>query len=88
MLPAGGGAAENAEVVLEAMHEHAPDDPLWKGVAKTEVVNDGVAVSFHPGLEPRKLEVDGVELECHLHDAEAMEAARELGAKAPSAPSA
>ena len=88
VLPAGGGAAENAEVVLEAMREHAPDDPLWKGVAKTEVVNDGVAVSFHPGLEPRKLEVDGVELECHLHDAEAMEAARELGAKAPSAPSA
>ena len=34
----GGHAGENAEQVLEAMRADAPDDPLWKGVAETEVV--------------------------------------------------
>jgi oligopeptide/dipeptide ABC transporter ATP-binding protein len=82
VLPAaGGGSGENAQRVLEAMRRHDPEDPLWKGVARTEVLEDGVAVTFNRGREPRPLEVEGVEVECHLHDPEALEAARELGAK-------
>ena len=50
----------------------APEDPLWKGVAETKVVDRGVEVSFHEGLEPRRLDIDGVEVECHLHDPEAI----------------
>ena len=62
--------------VLAAMRSAAPDDPLWTGIAETEVVEDGVEVEFNHGAEPRRLEVDGVEVECHLHDPEAIEAAK------------
>jgi peptide/nickel transport system ATP-binding protein len=91
VLPAAGGATgENAEEVLAAMRKDAPDDPLWKGVASTEVLNDGVRVQFHDGLEPRRLDVDGVEVECHLHDPEAIKRAQALGSDVanPSGPSA
>jgi peptide/nickel transport system ATP-binding protein len=86
VLPAASGASgENAEEVLEAMRQHAPDDPLWKGVASTEVENDGVRVQFREGLEPRRLDVDGVEVECHLHDPEAIKRAQALGSKVQQA---
>jgi peptide/nickel transport system ATP-binding protein len=76
-LPAGEGhGGEDAAQVLEAMRSAAPEDPLWKGVAATEAVDDGVEVEFNQGAEPRRLEVDGVEVECHLHDPEALEAAK------------
>jgi oligopeptide/dipeptide ABC transporter ATP-binding protein len=75
-LPAGDGhGGEDAAEVLAAMRSDAPDDPLWKGVARTEAVGDGVEVEFNHGAEPRPLDVDGVEVECHLHDPEALEAA-------------
>ena len=44
----GGG-----DGVLEAMRAAAPDDPLWKGVAETEALDDAVEVSFNHGAEPR-----------------------------------
>ena len=76
-LPAGDGhSGEDAAEVLEAMRSAAPDDPMWKGVARTEVAGDGVEVEFNHGAEPRPLDVDGVEVECHLHDPEALEAAK------------
>ena len=74
--PATATAARTPPQVLEAMRSAAPDDPFWKGVAATEVVDDGVEVEFNHGAEPRRLEVDGVEVECHLHDPEALEAAK------------
>ncbi len=76
-LAAGPGhTGEDAAEVLEAMRSDAPDDPLWKGVASTETQADGVAVEFNHGVEPRRLEVGGVEVECHLHDPDAIEAAK------------
>jgi peptide/nickel transport system ATP-binding protein len=76
-LPAGSGhSGEDAAEVLAAMRSAAPEDPLWKGVAETEVAPDGVEVRFNEGLEPRRLDVDRVELECHLYDPRALEAAR------------
>jgi peptide/nickel transport system ATP-binding protein len=76
-LPAGEGhSGEDAAQVLAAMRSAAPGEPLWKGVAATEVAADGVDVRFNHGAEPRRLEVDGVEVECHLHDPEALEAAK------------
>jgi oligopeptide/dipeptide ABC transporter ATP-binding protein len=77
---AGGHSGENAERVLAAMQGEMPDDPMWKGIAEADVVEDGVRLKFHEGLEPRQLDVDGVEVECHLHDPEALAAARKLGA--------
>ena len=82
VLPSSGGhSGENAEQVFDAMHKDAPEDPLWKGVAETKVVDRGVEVSFHEGLEPRRLDIDGVEVECHLHDPEAIARAQALGSK-------
>ena len=82
-LPAGDGhSGEDAAEVLEAMRSAAPDDPFWKGVAATEVADDGVEVRFNHGAEPRRLEVDGVEVECHLHDPEALEAAERAARRA------
>ncbi len=82
-LPAadGHGGAE-AEDLVESMRRQAPDDPLWKGVAETRAESDGVAVSFHPGAAPRRLSVDGVEVECHLHDPEALATAERLSREA------
>jgi peptide/nickel transport system ATP-binding protein len=76
-LPAGSGHdGEAVNGVLEAMRAETADDPFWKGVARTRVVNDGVEIEFHQGLEPRQLEVDGVAVQCHLHDPAAIAAAR------------
>jgi hypothetical protein len=58
------------------MRADAPDDPFWKGVASTEIEATGVRVRFHEGLEPRDLDLDGTRVQCHLHDPEALEAAR------------
>ena len=87
-LPAGRGhSGADAGEVLAAMRSATPDDPLWKGVAETEATDDAVEVSFNHGAEPRRLEVDGVEVECHLHDPEALEAAkRAVRTGGPSAP--
>ena len=87
-LPAASGHdGEDAARVLEAMRSDAPDDPFWKGVADTEPVADGVRVEFNHGVEPRRLDVDGVEVECHLRDPDAMEAAgRAARGERPSAP--
>ena len=76
LLPAAGrGSAEGAAEVLAAMRTDSADDPIWKGVAESEVVDGGVEVTFNQGVDPRQLEVDGVQVQCHLHDPEAMAAA-------------
>ena len=76
-LAAGSGhTGEDAAEVLEAMRSGAPDDPMWKGVASTETRPDGVEIEFNHGVEPRRREVGGVEVECHLHDPDAIEAAK------------
>jgi peptide/nickel transport system ATP-binding protein len=76
VLPAARGhTAEEAMGVLEAMRAHAPDDPMWRGVAQAELDERGARVRFHEALEPRHLEVEGAQVECHLHDPEALAAA-------------
>ncbi len=80
VLPAAPGHdASEAMAVLEAMRADAPEDPLWKGISRVELADRGAAVSFRQGAEPRPLEVDGVHVECHLHDLEALRAAGRSG---------
>jgi peptide/nickel transport system ATP-binding protein len=75
-LPAAPGHdASEALAVFESTRSGAPDDPIWKGVADVQVADRGVAIRFHDGIEPRALEVEGVHVECHLHDPEALRAA-------------
>jgi oligopeptide/dipeptide ABC transporter ATP-binding protein len=81
-LPAGHGRSdEEALGVLEAMRAATSDDPFWKGVADMQPDASGARVRFHQPLEPRDLDVDGVRVECHLHDREALAAAREASAE-------
>jgi peptide/nickel transport system ATP-binding protein len=76
-LPAGSGHdGDDVNGVLGAMRAEEADDPFWTGVARTAVERDGVKVEFHRGVEPRQLEVDGVAVQCHLHDPEAIAAAK------------
>jgi peptide/nickel transport system ATP-binding protein len=76
VLPAARGhTAEEAMGVIEAMRAHSPDDPLWKGIADVELDERGARVRFNEALEPRHLEVEGAQVECHLHDPEALAAA-------------
>jgi oligopeptide/dipeptide ABC transporter ATP-binding protein len=84
-LPAAPGHdPSEAMAVLESMRAEAPDDPMWKGVADAQVADRGVAVSFHEGVEPRPLDIDGAHVECHLHDPEALRAAERARGSDPS----
>lgn len=80
LLPAPeGGAAEQPAEVLERLRAAAPEDPFWKGVAATEVSEAGLRVRFREPVEPRDLEVGRSVVRCHLHDPEALAAARAAG---------
>jgi oligopeptide/dipeptide ABC transporter ATP-binding protein len=83
LLPAAADHdASEAMGVLAAMRTDAPGDPLWKGIESIELADRGAAVRFRQGAEPRALEVDGVRVECHLHDPEALRAAGRDGSDA------
>jgi oligopeptide/dipeptide ABC transporter ATP-binding protein len=85
LLPAAPGHdASEALEVLESMRSDAPDDPIWKGTASVELADRGALVRFHHGAEPRPLQVDGVRVECHLHDEAALAAARDAAAGSDS----
>ena len=42
------------------------------GVRRTTADDGGAQVEFHEPIEPRLLQVDDVQVECHLHDPEAL----------------
>ena len=83
IVPAGDRASggEVAEL-LERVRAEEPDARIWKGVREIEAVQGGARVQFHEGLEPRHLSANGVEVECHLYDEEAMRRAAEYTSKA------
>jgi oligopeptide/dipeptide ABC transporter ATP-binding protein len=78
LRPESGNAADATKLIQE-LRAGDPDDPFWRGVAETETRGSEAEVRFNEPLEPRPLEVDGTLVECHLHDPDALEAARKLG---------
>ena len=75
-VPAAGDRdGEDVLGVLEAMRAADPDDPFWRGLAAARPEAGGVALEFNAAMTPRPLVVDGVEVECHLHDPDALAAA-------------
>jgi oligopeptide/dipeptide ABC transporter ATP-binding protein len=80
-LKAGEGRT-GGEVLelLERVRADTPDDPFWKGVAGIDAEAGHVEVRFHDGLEPRDVRAGEATVQCHLHDPEALERARELAA--------
>src|SRR5262245_28822412 len=73
VVPAGKGAAPSDVLgVLERLRSERPDEPLWSGVKRVAAVDRGAEGAFHEPIEPRLLTVDDVQVECHLHDPDAL----------------
>jgi oligopeptide/dipeptide ABC transporter ATP-binding protein len=75
-VPAAGGNDGNDVLsVLEEIRAADPDEPFWKGLAAMRPERDGVRLEFNEAMTPRPLDVRGIQVECHLHDPEALAAA-------------
>jgi oligopeptide/dipeptide ABC transporter ATP-binding protein len=81
-VPAGEQASggEVAEL-LERIRSEEPDARIWKGVREIRAADGEAVVDFHEGIEPRHLATNGVEVECHLYDEEALRRAAEIAWK-------
>src|SRR5215510_4312417 len=68
-VPAGKGArGSDVLTVIERLRTEHRDEPLWRGVRSVTADDGGAQVEFHDPIEPRLLQVDDVQVECHLHD--------------------
>jgi peptide/nickel transport system ATP-binding protein len=66
--------------LLEAVRAENPEEPFWTGVKSTAADGSHLTVEWHEPLAPRPLPRDGVVVECHLYDDEALaEAERRRG---------
>lgn len=71
VLPAGRGrTGADVSVLLKEIREAHPDDPFWRGVAGTDVLDTGLRVRFHPGTDPGLLgtAAPDVRAACLLYD--------------------
>jgi peptide/nickel transport system ATP-binding protein len=76
-LRAGSGHGADVMGLLQSARANNPEEPFWRGVRGMDVQGDRVDIRWHEPLEPRQVDVDGVQVECHLYDDEALaEAAR------------
>jgi peptide/nickel transport system ATP-binding protein len=72
-VPAGKGArGSDVVTVIDRLRVEHRDEPLWHGVRRITADDGGAQVEFHDPIEPRLLQVDDVQVECHLHDPEAL----------------
>jgi oligopeptide/dipeptide ABC transporter ATP-binding protein len=79
-VPAAQGyGGEDVREIVDRMRQEAPDDPFWTGVQEVETGEGEVVVRFHEPLVPREVEAGKARVLCHLHDAEALARAREVG---------
>ena len=86
-VPAGKGArGSDVLTVFERLRTEHPEEPLWRGVRRTTADDGGAEVEFHEPIEPRLLQVDDVQVECHLHDPEALAEAERRRARNDSGP--
>jgi oligopeptide/dipeptide ABC transporter ATP-binding protein len=81
-VPAGERAS-GGEVteLLERVRAEEPDARIWKGVREIRAAEGEAVVEFNEGIEPRHLATNGVEVECHLYDEEALRRAAEVASK-------
>ena len=84
-VPGGKGGAHGADELLRRVRASDTDEPLWKGVAGTEVDAGGVRVDFNDYIDPRLIAAGDVRVACHLCDEHALaEAAKQ--ARDPALP--
>ena len=58
--------------LLESARAGDPAEPFWRGVRKLDAVGERVEIRWHEPVTPRAIDVDGVGVECHLYDDEAL----------------
>jgi peptide/nickel transport system ATP-binding protein len=75
LIPEKGASAAQLVQVLEDQREQDPDEPFWTGVEHLAADQSTVDVAFHEPREPRLLDVDEVQVACHLYDPDAVAAA-------------
>ena len=69
--------------LLESARAEDPDEPFWRGVRNLTPSDDHVEVRWHDPVTPRSLHLDGVSVECHLYDEEALAERRAAGPSVP-----
>ena len=67
LRPGRGSAPEDVNGLLTRLRDADPNEPLWRGVRRLEVEDDGVVVDFHEGADPRLRAAGGVQAACHLY---------------------
>jgi hypothetical protein len=73
-----GAAGSDLLAVLESARADDPAEPFWSGVRRLTAGDDYVEVEWHEPLNPRLLEIEGVQVACHLHDPDALRRAEEI----------
>jgi peptide/nickel transport system ATP-binding protein len=80
---AQGSSGADLVAFLEGLEQReAPDEPFWKGVQRIHAQGEQAHIAWNDPIDPRLLAVDGVQVECHLYDPEALQAAEEARAAA------
>ncbi len=75
-----GAQARDLLTILERIRARDPGEPFWTGLRSLTAVDGSVDVEWNDPIEPRLVDVDGVQVECHLYDEEPLRKADELRA--------
>ena len=71
---AAGSGHTGSEVLalLESIRDEDPDEPLWTGVRSMTASASHVEIELFDPVAPRLLDVGDMQVECHLHDLDAL----------------
>jgi oligopeptide/dipeptide ABC transporter ATP-binding protein len=77
-LVARSGKGDEVRSFLESVRDEDPTEQLWRGVRSMTPDDRYLDVEFNEPRDPRLLRVDGVQVECHLYDEDALAEAQGL----------
>jgi oligopeptide/dipeptide ABC transporter ATP-binding protein len=77
-LVARSGKGDEVRSFLESVRDEDPTEQLWRGVRSMTPDDRYQDVEFNEPRDPRHLRVDGVQVECHLYDEDALAEAQGL----------
>lgn len=67
LKPSSSSSPADLRSLLDVVREEEPEARFWTGVASVDVVDDGVAVTFHDNTDPDLRPCRGVEVACLLY---------------------
>jgi hypothetical protein len=86
LTAAQGYSGADLRSFLERLEREDTDEPFWRGVHRLEANRKHVELAWNDPIDPRLLPVDNVQVECHLYDPEALEAAERARDEREAAP--